>query len=61
MFHGRYTGCSQVGAGILAIPAVTQDAGFAASAVACVGCWAYMVSIRETNDAVLSSPGSWGA
>uniref|UniRef100_A0A453ASI4 Amino acid transporter transmembrane domain-containing protein n=2 Tax=Aegilops tauschii subsp. strangulata TaxID=200361 RepID=A0A453ASI4_AEGTS len=32
-----------VGAGILAIPAVTQEAGFLASAVTCVFCWTYMV------------------
>ncbi|KAM3371688.1 hypothetical protein ACQJBY_018862 [Aegilops geniculata] len=32
-----------VGAGILAIPAVTQEAGFLASAVTCIFCWAYMV------------------
>lgn len=33
----------QVGAGILAIPAVTQESGFLASAVTCIGCWAFMV------------------
>ncbi|KAF2597744.1 hypothetical protein F2Q68_00007532 [Brassica cretica] len=32
-----------VGAGILAIPAVTQESGFLASAVACILCWAFMV------------------
>uniref|UniRef100_A0A0D9X2J6 Amino acid transporter transmembrane domain-containing protein n=1 Tax=Leersia perrieri TaxID=77586 RepID=A0A0D9X2J6_9ORYZ len=31
-----------VGAGILAIPAVTQEAGFLASAVTCIFCWIYM-------------------
>ncbi|KAJ4840616.1 hypothetical protein Tsubulata_020918 [Turnera subulata] len=31
-----------VGAGILAIPAVTQEAGFLASAVACIVCWIFM-------------------
>jgi tyrosine-specific transport protein len=34
-----------VGAGILAIPAVTQESGFLASAVACIGCWVFMVTI----------------
>lgn len=33
----------KVGAGILAIPAVTQESGFLASAVTCTGCWLYMV------------------
>lgn len=32
-----------VGAGILAIPSVTQDSGFLASSVACIACWLYMV------------------
>ncbi|MCL7049869.1 hypothetical protein MKW94_020294 [Papaver nudicaule] len=32
-----------VGAGILAIPAVTQDAGFLASSITCTFCWFYMV------------------
>ncbi|XVF69466.1 hypothetical protein PTKIN_Ptkin11bG0084500 [Pterospermum kingtungense] len=32
-----------VGAGILAIPAVTQESGFLASAVACIFCWIFMV------------------
>ncbi|KAK2980727.1 hypothetical protein RJ640_011707, partial [Escallonia rubra] len=36
-----------VGAGILAIPAVTQEAGFLASAVTCVGCWIFMVSMAR--------------
>jgi hypothetical protein len=31
-----------VGAGILAIPSVTQESGFLASAVTCVTCWIYM-------------------
>ncbi|KAL8200048.1 hypothetical protein R6Q57_011387 [Mikania cordata] len=34
-----------VGAGILAIPAVTQEAGFLAAAVTCILCWLYMVSM----------------
>jgi hypothetical protein len=32
-----------VGAGMLAIPSVTQESGFLASAVTCVTCWIYMV------------------
>ncbi|BAT03072.1 Os07g0662800 [Oryza sativa Japonica Group] len=36
-----------VGAGILAIPAVTQEAGFLASAVTCIFCWIYMVIDRH--------------
>jgi hypothetical protein len=35
----------QVGAGILAIPAVTQESGFLASTVTCIFCWAFMVII----------------
>ncbi|XP_048136824.1 tyrosine-specific transport system isoform X1 [Rhodamnia argentea] len=31
-----------VGAGILAIPAVTQESGFIASAVTCIFCWIFM-------------------
>ncbi|CAK9863592.1 unnamed protein product [Sphagnum jensenii] len=42
-----------VGAGILAIPSVTQESGFLASAVACVTCWIYMVGtgllVAEVN------------
>lgn len=38
-------GISKVGAGILAIPAVTQESGFLASAVACIFCWIFMVRI----------------
>ncbi|XP_034213825.1 tyrosine-specific transport protein isoform X3 [Prunus dulcis] len=34
-----------IGAGILAIPAVTQESGFLASAITCVLCWIYMVSM----------------
>ncbi|XP_031473830.1 uncharacterized protein LOC116246216 isoform X4 [Nymphaea colorata] len=34
-----------VGAGILAIPAVTQESGFLASSMTCVFCWLYMVSM----------------
>jgi len=36
-----------VGAGILAIPAVTQEAGFLTSAVTCISCWLYMVIERR--------------
>ncbi|XP_058080004.1 uncharacterized protein LOC131228173 isoform X2 [Magnolia sinica] len=36
-----------VGAGILAIPAVTQEAGFLASSITCILCWMYMVSMAE--------------
>ncbi|KAL2941379.1 Tyrosine-specific transport protein [Bienertia sinuspersici] len=53
-----------VGAGILAIPAVTQESGFLASAVACIGCWAFMVVtgllIAEININTMCELGSGG-
>lgn len=53
-----------IGAGILAIPAVTQDSGFLASAVTCILCWIYMVVtgllIAEVNVKTMSELGSGG-
>ncbi|XP_020108503.1 uncharacterized protein LOC109724183 [Ananas comosus] len=53
-----------VGAGILAIPAVTQEAGFLASAVTCILCWIYMVVtgllIAEVNVNTMCELGSGG-
>ncbi|TYH53872.1 hypothetical protein E1A91_D09G125300v1 [Gossypium mustelinum] len=53
-----------VGAGILAIPAVTQDSGFLASAVACILCWVFMVAtgllIAEVNVNTMCELGSGG-
>ncbi|XP_074289994.1 uncharacterized protein LOC141616763 isoform X1 [Silene latifolia] len=53
-----------VGAGILAIPAVTQESGFLASTMACIGCWAYMVVtglyIAEVNLNTMCELGSGG-
>ncbi|KAK3003855.1 hypothetical protein RJ639_019524 [Escallonia herrerae] len=53
-----------VGAGILAIPAVTQEAGFLASAVTCIGCWIFMVVtgllIAEVNVRTMCELGSGG-
>ncbi|GAB2287108.1 hypothetical protein Dimus_021493 [Dionaea muscipula] len=53
-----------VGAGILAIPAVTQESGFVASAVACVVCWIFMVVtgllIAEVNINTMCELGSGG-
>ncbi|KAK5803712.1 hypothetical protein PVK06_031361 [Gossypium arboreum] len=53
-----------VGAGILAIPAVTQDSGFLASAVACILCWFFMVAtgllIAEVNVNTMCELGSGG-
>ncbi|XP_021734291.1 uncharacterized protein LOC110701020 [Chenopodium quinoa] len=53
-----------IGAGILAIPAVTQESGFLASAVACIGCWVYMVAtgllIAEVNVNTMCELGSGG-
>ncbi|KAL8055654.1 hypothetical protein ABFS82_04G068900 [Erythranthe guttata] len=53
-----------VGAGILAIPAVTQEAGFLASAVTCISCWMYMVVtgllIAEVNVNTMCELGSGG-
>ncbi|KAK9156572.1 hypothetical protein Scep_003146 [Stephania cephalantha] len=53
-----------VGAGILAIPAVTQEAGFLASAITCVICWIYMtvtgLLIAEVNVNTMCELGSGG-
>ncbi|EPS65561.1 hypothetical protein M569_09215, partial [Genlisea aurea] len=53
-----------VGAGILAIPAVTQEAGFLAAAVTCVFCWLFMVItgllIAEVNVKTMFELGSGG-
>ncbi|XP_057441465.1 uncharacterized protein LOC130733339 isoform X2 [Lotus japonicus] len=53
-----------VGAGILAIPAVTQEAGFLASAVTCIFCWAFMVVtgllVAEVNVSTMCELGSGG-
>ncbi|XP_012075989.1 tyrosine-specific transport protein isoform X1 [Jatropha curcas] len=53
-----------VGAGILAIPAVTQESGFLASAVACIVCWIFMVAtgllIAEVNVNTMCELGSGG-
>ncbi|KAM0867829.1 hypothetical protein ACQ4PT_041728 [Festuca glaucescens] len=53
-----------VGAGILAIPAVTQEAGFLASAVTCIFCWMHMVVtgllVAEVNVNTMCELGSGG-
>ncbi|KAI3972084.1 hypothetical protein MKX01_022490, partial [Papaver californicum] len=53
-----------VGAGILAIPAVTQEAGFLASAITCIFCWLYMVVsgllLAEVNINTMCELGSGG-
>ncbi|GLJ13804.1 hypothetical protein SUGI_0220310 [Cryptomeria japonica] len=53
-----------VGAGILAIPAVTQEAGFLASAATCLLCWLYMVVtgllVAEVNVNTMCELGSGG-
>ncbi|KAM7528515.1 hypothetical protein LguiB_031925 [Lonicera macranthoides] len=53
-----------IGAGILAIPAVTQEAGFLASAAACFLCWIFMVVtgllIAEVNVKTMCELGSGG-
>ncbi|XP_020275225.1 uncharacterized protein LOC109849764 [Asparagus officinalis] len=53
-----------VGAGILAIPAVTDEAGFLASAIVCILCWIYMVVtgllIAEVNVNTMCELGSGG-
>lgn len=53
-----------VGAGILAIPTVTQEAGFLASAITCILCWLYMVVtgllIAEVNVNTMCELGSGG-
>ncbi|XP_022756698.1 uncharacterized protein LOC111304413 isoform X3 [Durio zibethinus] len=54
----------QVGAGILAIPSVTRESGFLASAVACILCWIFMVAtgllIAEVNVNTMCELGSGG-
>ncbi|KAL5583007.1 hypothetical protein UlMin_015449 [Ulmus minor] len=53
-----------VGAGILAIPAVTQESGFLASAVTCIFSWVFMVAtgllIAEVNVNTMCELGSGG-
>ncbi|XP_021812771.1 uncharacterized protein LOC110755797 isoform X2 [Prunus avium] len=53
-----------IGAGILAIPAVTQESGFLASAITCILCWIYMVVtgllIAEVNVNTMCQLGSGG-
>ncbi|XP_061944351.1 uncharacterized protein LOC133668477 isoform X3 [Populus nigra] len=53
-----------IGAGILAIPAVTQESGFLASSVACIFCWIFMVTtgllIAEVNVNTMCELGSGG-
>ncbi|KAI3993432.1 hypothetical protein MKX01_001405 [Papaver californicum] len=53
-----------VGAGILAIPSVTQEAGFLASAITCIFCWLYMVVsgllLPELNINTMCELGSGG-
>ncbi|CAN6476670.1 unnamed protein product [Victoria cruziana] len=53
-----------VGAGILAIPAVTQESGFLASSMTCIFCWLYMVVtgllIAEVNVNTMCELGSGG-
>ncbi|KAH7837722.1 hypothetical protein Vadar_017235 [Vaccinium darrowii] len=53
-----------VGAGILAIPAVTQESGFLASAVTCILCWVFMVVtgllVAEVNVNTMCELGSGG-
>ncbi|KAL3677507.1 hypothetical protein R1sor_027455 [Riccia sorocarpa] len=53
-----------IGAGILAIPAVTQDAGFLASSATVVTCWLYMVGtgllIAEVNVNTMCELGAGG-
>ncbi|XP_059665495.1 uncharacterized protein LOC132311559 [Cornus florida] len=53
-----------IGAGILAIPAVTQEAGFVASSVACIVCWVFMVVtgllVAEVNVKTMSELGTGG-
>ncbi|KVH89713.1 Tryptophan/tyrosine permease, partial [Cynara cardunculus var. scolymus] len=53
-----------VGAGILAIPAVTQEAGFLAAAITCILCWIYMVVtgllVAEVNVKTMCELGSGG-
>ncbi|XP_062082472.1 uncharacterized protein LOC133788863 isoform X2 [Humulus lupulus] len=53
-----------VGAGILALPAVTQESGFLASAITCIFSWVYMVVtgllIAEVNVNTMCEMGSGG-
>jgi tyrosine-specific transport protein len=60
----RLLSMNLVGAGILAVPSVTQESGFLASAVACVTCWIYMVGtgllVAEVNVNMMCELGSGG-
>ena len=53
-----------VGAGMLALPAVTADSGFVPSTVALFGCWLYMATtgllIVEVNLSTMCELGSGG-
>ncbi|GJP30142.1 hypothetical protein CLOM_g22613 [Closterium sp. NIES-68] len=53
-----------VGAGILALPAVTSEAGFLPSSATCIVCWLYMVAtgmlIAEVNVNTMCELGSGG-
>ncbi|KAF7119633.1 hypothetical protein RHSIM_Rhsim13G0203000 [Rhododendron simsii] len=50
-----------VGAGILAIPAVTQESGFVASAVTCILCWVVTgLLVAEVNVKTMCELGSGG-
>ncbi|KAF5447629.1 hypothetical protein F2P56_033168 [Juglans regia] len=53
-----------VGAGILAIPSVTQESGFLASTVTCILCWVFMVVtgllLAEVNVNTMCELGSGG-
>ncbi|CAI5461829.1 unnamed protein product [Closterium sp. Yama58-4] len=54
----------QVGAGILALPAVTSEAGFLPSCATCIVCWLYMLAtgmlIAEVNVNTMCELGSGG-
>ncbi|XP_054818544.1 uncharacterized protein LOC129318057 isoform X2 [Prosopis cineraria] len=62
--EGKRAPSSHVGAGILAVPAVTQEAGFLTSAVVCILCWVFMVVtgllIAEVNISTMCELGSGG-
>ncbi|XP_024530937.1 uncharacterized protein LOC9646664 [Selaginella moellendorffii] len=53
-----------IGAGVLAIPAVTEESGFAASSLTCSICWLYMVAtgllVAEVNVSTMCELGSGG-
>ncbi|CAI7768777.1 unnamed protein product [Closterium sp. NIES-53] len=63
-YERLFSNLNEVGAGILALPAVTSEAGFLPSCATCIVCWLYMVAtgmlIAEVNVNTMCELGSGG-